>query len=81
MKNSQFDDKYAKPKSIQDFLKTQLEGSDYNRGAAEAAKAQADNATAALIRLIEILEDKKIIDESDIIYIATGSVSRKISKQ
>lgn len=53
-----------------ELIERELEGSDYDRGAVEAARAQADNCTKAFARLVQVLFDKEILTRADVLRVA-----------
>lgn len=53
-----------------EFIKIALDGSDYDRGALEAAHAEAENGNKALGRLIECLYNGGVLSKEDVYKIA-----------
>lgn len=58
--------------NIAQFVGDRLNGDDYDRGQLESARKTADNATAALGRLVQLLTDRGLLNASDIAFIVYG---------
>lgn len=58
-----------RPERLSEVIAGALIGEDYDRGALEEAQAAADNAAAALGRLMEVLYARGIITHDEIISI------------
>jgi hypothetical protein len=56
-------------KQLCEKLRGMMEGDDYDRGALEAARAQANNASLLLERLIALLVAKSVLSEHEINHI------------
>ena len=62
-----------RPNVTAEELVTQfLDGSDYDRGAVETAKAQAENASECIARLVQVLFDNGLISKPDVVMVAKG---------
>lgn len=58
--------------TIADLAAAELDGSDHERGQLEAAVATADNAVAALGRLLEHLEARNLISLEEVAFTVLG---------
>ena len=77
-------DRYSEEKVIESlelYADKVLDGDDYERGSAESARKTADNAVAALGRLLDVLYMTKAISAHEAIYIINGRHSYEISEE
>lgn len=59
---------------VEDFVASQLDGDDYERGRLEAAERTASNACQAIGRLLDLMAEKRIINASDICKIVDSYI-------
>lgn len=63
----------ADPISISAAVESSLDGRDYDLGSLEAAAATADNAAGAFARLVEMLHDKGVLSDEDVVSFVSGT--------
>lgn len=63
--------------TIPEFAERELNGDDYQRGAVESARAQADKVSRAFARLLTVLICKDVIEFEKAYFVITGFQLRK----
>ena len=63
--------------SASEIVEFVCDGDDYERGSVEAARAQADNCSKTLGRLVEKLFDKGVLSRSEVIEIVDRAYDYK----
>jgi len=63
----------SKDVDTKDFIIGKVDGDDYGRGSIEAARQTADNAGQVLGNLIELLQTRGILKETDIEELTAGT--------
>lgn len=74
-KKNEFKTLFQENLTAEEFIRLELRGDDYDRGAVEAAEAQAKHATYALARLVQMLHDRNTLSAQDVEDIAKSRYS------
>jgi len=64
-----------------EYITTQLNGDDYDRGALESARGTADNVGAMLTKLIDILAAKRVLSNDDLSELLGEDIELQIKEE